>query len=135
MKLRFTANSTTEDEQLRAQQRKRERSFLVQALIICMTLELEILGFTYMPELAMAGFVDWYWITLFIGWIIILNSSINPIIYVVFNQSIRDAFKSLIHGVGKVQPTRTVELSRSRSSQPVVRLIPSTQTRQIIRSL
>ncbi len=33
--------------------------------------------------------LDWYWVSLFLGWTIITVTSINPVIYIIFNQTIR----------------------------------------------
>uniref|UniRef100_A0A914XKU3 7TM GPCR serpentine receptor class x (Srx) domain-containing protein n=1 Tax=Plectus sambesii TaxID=2011161 RepID=A0A914XKU3_9BILA len=68
---------------------RRERSFLIQALIICLSLAFESFLFQLVPYLARKNIIDWYWVSLSLGWMIIAVASLNPIIYVIFNQTIR----------------------------------------------
>ena len=73
--------------------RKRERKFLLQALIICLSVEIEALTFNILPRLAIFGY---FWEQELIGIIINLNSSVNPVVYFVFNTVLRNAFLQMI---------------------------------------
>lgn len=88
--MRRTVHSTDQARLTATERRnRRERSFLIQAFMICLSLFVEVLLFHFAPWLAERNAVDWYWISLLLGWITILNSSINPVVYIIFNPIIR----------------------------------------------
>uniref|UniRef100_A0A914KM09 G-protein coupled receptors family 1 profile domain-containing protein n=1 Tax=Meloidogyne incognita TaxID=6306 RepID=A0A914KM09_MELIC len=77
------------------ERKKREKSVLLQAFLICGFLELQDLAFIYIPKIPVEG--QWsYLLTFTINWSGILLNSMSPIILFNFNKEIAEGLKKLI---------------------------------------
>ncbi|KHN78089.1 hypothetical protein Tcan_06102 [Toxocara canis] len=76
--------------------RKRETNFFMQAAIICAVLELEIIVFYLFPVLGklLPEGAD-IWLSVVQNCCVIINNSVQPTIYFIFNSEIRNALKKL----------------------------------------
>jgi hypothetical protein len=68
---------------------KRERSFLIQAFIICLSLTFETIIFHAVSFTTTENLLDGFYAALLFEWVMITNAALNPILLIIFNETIR----------------------------------------------
>ncbi len=92
-------------------QAKADQRLLIQAFILCTVLLMENISFWVFPKV-----IQGPWASITTGWMIILSSSFNPIVYWIFNTKMREETLSLLYkttGKTYVVPDTTRQQSQS----------------------
>ncbi len=92
---------------------KADQRLLIQAFILCTVLLMENISFWVFPKV-----IQGPWASITTGWMVILNSSINPIVYWIFNTKMREETLNLLYksaGKSYAVPITTTQLSHAVS--------------------
>ncbi len=84
--------------------------------------------------MAAKGVIDYYWVSLILGWMCIMVASFNPIIYILFNQTIRAiVFEFIgIKGSNSVTPMTTTVSQKPTASLTAIEATAVTNGKIIV---
>ncbi|KAK0412652.1 hypothetical protein QR680_006335 [Steinernema hermaphroditum] len=98
---------------LQSTKSKTEMRLLIQSILICGMLQVEVLAFSFLPKIKAAPTTGLY-INLFIGLLSILNATTHPLVLFVFNTDVRLGLLGLFK-----KPTAVEHLSTTYSTRTI----------------
>ncbi|KAK6752049.1 hypothetical protein RB195_003461 [Necator americanus] len=95
---------------------KREIRYLVQTILICFLLGVEIIAFITIPFLNVSGYTHFY-LNILLNLLLVINNLTTPVVLLAFNWEIRKFLRIALHLRRSCNPVTSLSVALSRKSR------------------